>query len=208
MIITDDSLVNVRGATMCFTGRRPKDLCGYIRASYVPFVEGLKELLELCYQLGIRNYITGGAQGFDQLVFWAVHSLKAKHQDIYNIVYIPFKEQPSAWIKPTGLFSPDEYKKMLSLADNYRVIATVNTNNKWEINDAYAKRNHAMCDDSTCIMSLYPDDSFLRASGGTAECMQYAYAHRLPMTRIEYYINNGILTGTFVTPVTIQRPLR
>ena len=66
-------------------------------------------------KFGIKNYITGGAQGFDQLAFWAVNSLK-KEYDIQNIVYIPFQGQERLW-KKTGMFGQKDYQKMLALAD-------------------------------------------------------------------------------------------
>ena len=68
--------------TLCFTGRRPKDLFGYDKDKYYPIVDKLELILEDFYLQGFKKYISGGAQGFDQLSFWAVNRLKKKYPDI------------------------------------------------------------------------------------------------------------------------------
>ena len=79
--------------TICFTGPRPAKLYGYTKKEeYQKIVDQLKEVIRGFAKFGIKNYITGGAQGFDQLAFWAVNSLK-KEYDIQNIVYIPFRDR-------------------------------------------------------------------------------------------------------------------
>ena len=61
---------------MCFTGRRPKDLFGYNHDAYIPMVEAIKRDLRGFVSNGYTEFISGGAQGFDQLAFWAVNALK------------------------------------------------------------------------------------------------------------------------------------
>ena len=102
--------------TVCFTGRRPKDLCGYNADSYKTLVSAVLVILENLYQTqGVRRFITGGAQGFDQLAFWAVHNLRKNHPDVENILYLPFRGQESRWLAK-GPFSQDEYRLMQSMA--------------------------------------------------------------------------------------------
>lgn len=85
--------------TICFTGPRPAKLYGYTKKEeYQKIVDQIKEMIRGFAKFGIKNYITGGAQGFDQLAFWAVNSLK-KEYDIQNIVYIPFQGQEHLWKK-------------------------------------------------------------------------------------------------------------
>lgn len=57
--------------TICFTGRRPKDLFGYYNYdAYKEIQDVLSPILEAHYTTnGVRNFISGGAQGFDQLAF-------------------------------------------------------------------------------------------------------------------------------------------
>lgn len=74
--------------TLCFTGRRPKNLCGYNNNKYNDLVDKVTEICETFHQNGYRNFISGGAQGFDQLAFWAVLRLKKIHPDVKNIVYV------------------------------------------------------------------------------------------------------------------------
>jgi len=80
-------------STMAFTGRRPKDLVGYDAAKYDIFLPQLVNYIIMLYNNGVRKFITGGAQGFDQLVFWAVHEAKKTHNRIQSVVYVPFKGQ-------------------------------------------------------------------------------------------------------------------
>ena len=78
--------------TMSFTGRRPKDLFGYVKENYVPLVNKLTdELIQFYKEQGFDTFITGGAQGFDQLAFWAVDRMKRQGYMVKNIVYAPFK---------------------------------------------------------------------------------------------------------------------
>lgn len=71
--------------TVCFTGHRANKLCGYDINKYTDFVDQLVIALE-DYTLdhNITNFITGGAQGFDQLAYWAVNILSEIAKQ-YNI---------------------------------------------------------------------------------------------------------------------------
>ena len=89
---------------ICFTGHRPKELCGYNQYNYMTFVKQLQNIIETQIENGCDTFITGGAQGFDQLAFWAVNNAKKKYNHIKNIVYLPFPNYGERW-KKTGLFS-------------------------------------------------------------------------------------------------------
>ena len=99
-----NTIITNETKAMCFTGRRPKDLYGYNHDAYIPMVNAIKSCLRKHISQGYTKFISGGAQGFDQLSFWAVNALKREGYDIKNIVYVPFKGQEKAW-KETGLFS-------------------------------------------------------------------------------------------------------
>lgn len=81
--------------TAAFTGHRPKYFFARPydeenRPKYNQIVGQIKdEILNLYDNYGVRTFISGGAQGFDQLAFWAVHAVKQTHPDIRNLVYIP-----------------------------------------------------------------------------------------------------------------------
>lgn len=163
--------------TACFTGRRPKDLYGYNHDAYIPMVEAIKRELRILIAQGYTKFITGGAQGFDQLAFWAVNSLKQKEgYNIQNIVYVPFEGQEMQW-KETGLFSQKEYNLMLKLADGIKTLRVIDRTNKYEVTKALYSRNHDMVDDSDLVFGLFPDYSWLNkeVKSGTAECLRYAH---------------------------------
>lgn len=181
------------GGTMCFTGHRPKSLCGYEHKSYSPFVSYLTDLLYHYYYkgLGVRNFITGGAQGFDQLAFWAVEHMKRKYNitDASNIVF-GVQGQDSRWRK-SGAFSQEEYQKMLRMAD---ILVWVSGGSI----KALFERNHIMCDHSQHLLALYPDSTWLTSRGGTAETLRYASEHKdtiKTVCRIPYTIENNVLTA-------------
>lgn len=179
--------------TLCFTGRRPKDLCGYNEKNYAQFTYDLAKLLyEAFYvKLRIRRFISGGAQGFDQLAFWAVERMKKiyKCTDVENVIYVPFEQQESRWAEK-GCFSKTEYRQMLKRADKVVVVCEENV-----IESLFA-RNHTMCDHSDYCLALYPDDNWQSKKGGTAECLRYAVVHCGWTLRLGYDIkDNGLHIG-------------
>ena len=179
--------------TMCFTGRRPKDLCGYDVTKYSEFVSDLVKLLyeEFYQKRNIRRFISGAAQGFDQLAFWAVERMKKLYgcKDVQNIVFVAFEHQEIRWAK-SGCFSQAEYGLMLRQADQVMVVCNDNTI------ESLFTRNHAMCDCSDCCLGLYPDDTWRYSRGGTAECLRYAVRQSMEVLCLNYVINDmGLHVG-------------
>lgn len=115
-----------------------------------------------------------GAQGFDQLAFWAINIVKEKGYDIKNIVYVPFKGQELRWSE-YGLFSQREYRLMLKLADEVVYLYNIDAKDYKSVVKALYGRNHAMCNDVDLVIGLYKDLSFrTERKSGTAECLRYA----------------------------------
>lgn len=189
--------------TICFTGRRPNVLAGYDDIDkYAKFIDYLADLLE-SYVTDDTTFITGGAQGFDQLAFWAADIVKARVNkfSVRNVVYVPHKRQPVIWRSEDGLFGKANYRKMIAKADFVKYLRG-DIYDKHEICEALIARNHAMVSDSNYIIALYPDDSWRSASGGTSECMRYAHNRGKLIKQITYTINNdGELIATGVVPV-------
>ena len=185
-----------RPKTVCFTGRRPKDLLSYDnrynKEYYRSLVNYLKETFRKLYEEeGYTRFISGGAQGFDQLVFWAVNALKRDGLPLENIVYVPFKGQERMWAK-TGLFSQEDFNLMLSLADEVNVLVDHIPSN---VPVTLHERNHAMVNDSDLIIGLYPDDSWRTAKkGGTAECLKYSSKMGKKIAQIKYKIQDDVFT--------------
>lgn len=178
-------VVNMQN-TICFTGRRPKDLFGYEKDNYLPLYNTIKTIIkDIFIPAGYTKYISGGAQGFDQLAFWAVNALKTEGYNIKNVVYVPFKGQELNWAK-AGLFSQEEYNLMLSLADEVNILQQINRNSKVMVNQALLYRNHAMVNDSYAVFGLYPNDSWKSpvTKGGTAECLRYTLSQNKPILRL------------------------
>lgn len=186
------------GLSLCFTGQRPKDLMpdskkAYYMASYAKFRKDLALYLDGMYAAGYRTFISGGAQGFDQIAFWAVDDLKAVHPDIRNVVYLPFKGQERKWL-PYGDFGPNDYKRMVEKADN--VVWTsevqgiqVDLETGRNISRAMDQRNHAMVDDADIVIALYKDPNGVdpaKRGSGTNNCMLYARNTGVPVYQIVY----------------------
>lgn len=168
--------------TVCFTGHRPKGIIAYepyhesTRPKYQKIVDGLVIQIEQLIGLGYTNFISGGAQGFDQLAFWAVNKAKQKHPHIQNIVYIPFRGQESRWAKK-GLFSQHEYNLMLRKADHVHVCAeNVNSGDFKESVKALMDRNKHMVNASDYVIGQFENDSWTdpKTKSGTADCLRYA----------------------------------
>lgn len=163
----------------CFTGPRPAKLFGYDMEKYYPMHDFLVQVIDELYDSGIRTFISGGAQGFDQVAFWSVYTAKKTHPDIQNIVYIPYEQQSKGW-KKEGLFGINEYNLMLKKADSVRnVSGIVSPGSRPIAVKALMDRNKAMVDDSDVVIGLFPHGSdYNTSSGGTAACLRYASGRR------------------------------
>lgn len=79
--------------TVCFTGHRPKDIIKTnpydetSRNQYQKLVDYTVTRINALIDQGYINFISGGAQGFDQLAFWAVNKAK-KTTLTFRISYI------------------------------------------------------------------------------------------------------------------------
>lgn len=194
--------------TLCFTGRRPKDF-GFTETvvskngreylknvqnenAYNGFVLSLSGVLEKFYQHGYTRFISGGAQGFDQLAFRSVSLAKKKHPEIQNIMYVPFRGQERQWL-PFGYFGQDEYRKMLSAADEIYYVVNKELIEYKSIVGALYARNHAMVAASDKVLALYPDDDWQEHKGETCECMRYAYSKNVPIVQMKYHVENEAL---------------
>lgn len=169
--------------TLCFTGKRPKDLYGYNDTyEYGRLLRDVEaKLYEFYTKFNVRTFISGGAQGFDQVAFWAVERMKRDYglNDVINIVHIPFNGQESRW-KQTGLFSQAEFKMMLDAADDIKIVTpNLDTSDFGKVARALNVRNESMVNDSDYVFGLFNcmKEDFHTAKGGTANCLRYATQH-------------------------------
>lgn len=189
------------GKTICFTGPRPKQLFGYNRERYNPIVHFYKNLIRDAFLYhGYNRFLFGGAQGIDQLAFWAAYAVKSEGRDIKLVIYVPFKGQEESWSQ-TGPFSQSEYRQMLQKADEVKVICPELDRNDASVPEkdlthmavkALYERNHAMVDDSDLVYAFYPDESWMDETtrDGTAACMRYAMESGKFMSQIVYNPRN------------------
>ena len=195
---------------IAFTGHRPKSItaydtienkqvsCGYSHDNYAEFVCKLSEYLASMYNGENITFISGGAQGFDQLAFWAVdmmrNNLPDKDRDkIHNEVYVPFVGQDALWAE-NGLFGKKEYITMLKKATHVKTLLPEKPDSQHVIS-ALMSRNHAMVDASDIVIALYNEDNWFdpATKSGTAECMRYACAHGKTTLQIKYTIEGYVL---------------
>lgn len=164
--------------TVCFTGPLPHNLYGYEHDSYIPMVESFKNIVTTCIGNGYNTFITGGAQGVDQLAFWAVNRVKTDNSPfIGNVMYIPFAGQERRW-RDTGLFSKSEYNLAKQYAtDVVFVSEPPDFDDKQAISSAMLRRNRAMVDASAFVIGVYHNDNWAngdRTDPGTAYTLKYA----------------------------------
>lgn len=158
----------------CFTGHRPTKLCGYVSLEEHESIisKVASEVLHL-YKEGYRKFITGGAQGFDQLAFHSIRIAKRRYniKDIVNSVYVPFVGQESCW-RDTGPFSKEEWYNMLDAADEVRIVndKVLPVDPYYNIVRALDDRNKAMLRDSSILIAWYQTGS----KGGTLNCIKEA----------------------------------
>lgn len=166
--------------TVCFTGGRPKNMFGYKDfKSYSILKENMKQQIRLLINDGYKTFITGGAQGFDQLACRCIIDLQKEYEGLKNIIYVPYKGQESKWLKE-GLFSQEEYNYLLSKADEVKVLSDSFSYN------ALFKRNEKMIDDADLVFAYYEDDSWKdeAVKGGTAGALRYAQKKNKPIIQV------------------------
>lgn len=78
--------------TCCFTGHRklPKEKIAYI-------VKRLDHEIDNLISQGVRNFISGGALGFDQIAASLIIAKKEMGRDIRLIFALPCKNQDERW---------------------------------------------------------------------------------------------------------------
>ena len=167
--------------TVCFTGPRPAHIFPQQpydpsrRTDYQKIIEKIKEMVLELYGYGYSIFLSGGAQGFDQLAFWAVHSCKREIPELKNIVVRPFEGQERKWSR-TGLFSQKEYEKMLLSADLILTCTKLTEDTKADAAKALHYRNQVMVTLSRIVIGMGEPEDWEKEKirGGTGNCLKYA----------------------------------
>ena len=154
-----------RAATAAFTGHR------FMEASLREHVrKRLSDAVLDAYGLGIRNFISGFAIGFDMMAAEAIVSLKRSYPDITLIAAIPFKGQACRF----SFHDRKRYDRLLEAADEVIVLS-----------DSYYPRCFLDRDDFMVSHSsrliVYYDG---REKGGTFYTIRKAMAHGIPIVNV------------------------
>lgn len=180
-----------RTKIICFSGHRASKLCGWDVRKYERCQAQLLDLVSRLYDMGYETFITGGAQGFDQLVFWAVEELKETRPDAHNWLFGPFPGHESMWAR-TGLFSQADYTKMKVKADRYVLTKPEKPDTKDGVVRALSQRNTDMlrASDALCAF-INPDElNNTQAHSGTKSCVNTAGRQGLKIITVPYAITN------------------
>lgn len=165
---------------ICVTGQRPQKLFRYDRYAYVPLMQALRNVLvQTIEAYNLDTVITGGAQGADQLAFWAANNIKLERPELRNVIYVPFRGQERLWPEH-GLFGQDDYRHMLKAANSVRICAAVSGD---DVTDALLRRNRIMVDAAIVVVAV-ADEQNLK-SGGTAATVRYARRCRKPVVFVD-----------------------
>lgn len=156
--------MNERSKCCCFTGHRIIDS----EHSHIISTR-LNSMIRELYALGIRDFIAGGALGFDTIAAKAVLALRDELSEIRLILALPCCEQTKGWSKKDSLV----YSNILLSADEVHYISEEYTP------ECMHKRNRFMVDNSShCIFYM------VHMRGGTAYTVRYALEAELDMHNI------------------------
>jgi len=150
---------DTRRISCSFTGHR--DLTQDEVYAVVP---KLKTTVQYLVSMGVKEFHTGGARGFDTLAATVVYDLKRMNNDIKLILELPYKNQTRGWSEKEKRF----YDFLLENADDVNYYGE-NPQNYYQAVQSLYKRNRAMIDKSYyCVCYLVKDE------GGAAYTVNYA----------------------------------
>ncbi len=143
------------GNSVCFTGHRSlpvRETHGIIMAT--------DDYIGKLYEHGYRNFIAGGAIGFDTLAACRVLVAKRKMPDIKLILALPCRNQTEKWTSAKDL---QMYKFLLGSADEVMYVS------QFYEHGCMHKRNRWMVDHSSVVIAYCT-----AMTGGTASTVKYA----------------------------------
>ncbi|MBO5281256.1 MAG: DUF1273 family protein [Clostridia bacterium] len=118
---------------------------------------------------GYRNFISGGALGFDTMAAECVIKLKGEYADARLVLMLPCKEQSAKW----SAWEARKYNEILRAAD--KIIYTAEEYSR----ECMFVRDRAMADASSACIAYCTKDR-----GGTAYTVAYALKKGLPVTNL------------------------
>lgn len=149
----------MKSTTVCFTGHRT------IPSGEKEVIsKRLEDVLISLVNKGYKNFVAGGALGFDTLAAEKVLKLRKIYPDIKLILALPCLNQTDGW----RFFNKVKYENIKNKADE-----VVYTSKRYERGCMF-KRNRYMADrSSVCICYLTKEE------GGTVYTVKYAKKNNL-----------------------------
>ncbi|MBE5768203.1 MAG: DUF1273 domain-containing protein [Clostridiales bacterium] len=153
-----------RRHSVCFTGHRQLD------PQALPQITlRLDAVLEACYLKGFREFLCGGALGFDVLCGERVLHLKNRHSDVRLIMVLPCSSQSIRWTEADC----QRYERLIYVADETRVLSPA------YYSGCMMVRNRHMVDHSDLCICLME-----KLKGGTVSTVAYALQSGIPVLNI------------------------
>ncbi len=140
--------------TCCFSGHRQISIYDTMLLTLK-----LKKEIKKLIKEGYKNFICGGALGFDTIAALTVINAKEKYSDIKLILALPCENQTQKWQQK----DKEVYEKIKLKSD--KIIYT----SKNYYRGCMFKRNRFMVDHSACCIYYLTKDT-----GGTAYTVNYA----------------------------------
>jgi len=149
--------------TVCFTGHRA------IRREDETALSQLDQLLALLYDQGYRDFLCGGALGFDMIAADHVVRLRDKHPDVRLIFCLPCADQSAKWKRADC----SRYERLLYLSDETRVLSPRYYDGCMQARNAYMVDRSYLC---VAYMA--------NLRGGTLSTVRYAISQDVPVINI------------------------
>ena len=161
-----------RHKTCCFSGYRPHKFNFELTRnndSFIKLENNITNAILNAYQKGYRNFLCGGAMGFDLVCGETVLLLKNKFPDIKLICVLPYKFQSKTF---TAQWK-ERYKSVLELSDR------INYLNENYVKGCYNARNREMIKNSSMVITYYSG-----LEGGTANTVAMANKEKLEIVNV------------------------
>ena len=124
------------GVTICFTGHR------VIGEAFLQEIRSrLDEAISHAYSEGYRNFVCGGALGFDTLAAQSVLAFRNEYPDVRLMIAVPCSDQDINWNRNDR----NTYRKILAAADSVIVLSDKYFPGCMQIRNRYMVEHSSMC---------------------------------------------------------------
>lgn len=154
----------MRDRTVCFTGHRG------VRLDDDDLAHRLDSLLAALVRSGYRNFITGGARGFDTLAAIRIIELRRRIPDVTLTLYLPCKNQTRRWSRSDRR----AYGVVYAMADK-----RIRLSDEYTGPETMFFRNSAMLASSSVCVCCYNG-----TRGGTAATVRQARRLKLRIVNV------------------------